>query len=55
MVLCTTPGNLRERFVKRPGQTSTYDRYGPWRGHDSAPLMGAFTGLADAPKKKQKR
>ena len=40
MVMCTTPGNLRGRFVKRPRQTSIYDCYGPWRGHDSAPLMG---------------
>jgi len=38
MVMCTTAGNLRERFVKRPIQTSTYDPYGPWRGH-SALLM----------------
>ena len=51
MVMCTTTGNLRERFVKRPRQTSTPDRYGPWRGHGSAPLMGPFTGLADAQKK----
>jgi hypothetical protein len=29
-----------------------YDRYGPWHGHDSAPQMGPFTGLADAQKKK---
>ena len=47
----TTTGNLRERFVKRPRQTSMYDRYGPWRGHDSAPQTGPFTGLADAQKK----
>ena len=43
MLMCTTTGNLREHFVKRPrqtGQTSMYDHYGPWRGHDSAPLMG---------------
>ena len=44
----TTTGNLRECCVKRPRQTSTDDRYGPWRGHDSAPQMGPFTGLADA-------
>ena len=50
MVMCTTTGNLRERFVKRPRQTSMYDRYGPWRGHDSTPLMEPFTGLADAQK-----
>ena len=31
MVICTTIGNLRERFVKRPKQTSMYDYYGPWR------------------------
>ena len=51
MVLCTTTGNLRECFVKCPRQNSMYDRYGPWRGHDSAFLMGPFTGLADAQKK----
>ena len=35
MVMCTTTGNVRERFVRRPrqtGQTSMYDRYGLWRG-----------------------
>ena len=51
MVMCTTTGNLRERFVKHPRQISMYHRYGPWRGYDSAPLMGPFTGLADAQKK----
>ena len=35
------------------GQTSMYDHYEPWRGHDSAPLLGSNSGLADAPKKKK--
>ena len=52
MVMCTTTGNLRERFVKRLRQISMYDCYGLRRGHDSTPLMGPFTGLTDAPKKR---
>ena len=40
MVICTTTGNLWDHFVKRPRQTSMYDCYGPWCGHDSAPLKG---------------
>ena len=55
MVMCSTTGNPRERFVKRLRQTSTYDCYGPWRGHDSAPWMGPYSGLADAQKNKNKR
>ena len=39
MVMCTTTGNLRECLVKRPRQ---------WLGHDSAPLMGPFTGVGVA-------
>ena len=42
MVTGTTTGNLRECFVKRPRQTSMYNRYGPWHCHDSAPLMGPY-------------
>ena len=55
MVMCSTTRNLRECFAKRPRQTSMYNRYGPWRGHDSAPQMGPFTGLADAQKKTRGR
>ena len=55
MVMCTSTGNPRERFVQRPRQTSMYDCFGPWRGHDSAPQMGPFTGLADAQKKNKKQ
>ena len=39
---CTATGNLRECFVKRPRQTSLYNRYGPWRCNDSAPQMGPY-------------
>ena len=42
MVISTTTGNLRERFVKCPGQTSMYNRYGLWHCHDSAPQMGLY-------------
>ena len=44
MVTGTTTGNLRERFVKRPRQTSIYNRYGPWRCYDSAPRKGPSSG-----------
>jgi hypothetical protein len=40
MVACTTAGNPRDSFVKRPGQTSMYYRYGPWHCHVSAPHWG---------------
>ena len=30
MVVCTTTGNLQDRFVKRPRQTSMDNCYGPW-------------------------
>ena len=45
MVTCTTTGNLRDRFVKCPRQTrqtSMYNRYGPWRCHDSAPQIRPY-------------
>ena len=42
MVTGTTTGNVWERFVKRPRQTSMKSRYGPWRGHDSAPRKGPY-------------
>ena len=53
MVICTTTGNLRDRFVKRPRQTSMYYHYGPWRCHDSAPRMGPNFGLANVPPPKK--
>ena len=36
MVICTTTGNLRDRFVTRPRQTSMYYHYG--RGVAMIPL-----------------
>ena len=40
MVACTTTGNPRDCFIKRPGQTSMYYHYGPWHCHVSAPHWG---------------
>ena len=51
MVTGTTTGNLRELFVKCPRQTSMYNHYGPWRGHDSTPCKGLYGVLAEDPKK----
>ena len=51
MFVCTTTGNLRNRFSKRPRQTGMYHHYGPCCGHDSAPQWGPNSGLADARKK----
>ena len=53
MVVCTTPGNPRDRFSKRPRQTSRCDHYGPWHGDDSAPGKGLTSGLADAQKENE--
>ena len=51
MVARTTTGNLRDCFVKRPGQTSMYYRYGPWHCHVSAPHWGLL-GTGRVHKKK---
>jgi hypothetical protein len=51
-IVCTTTGNLSDRFIKRPRQTSMYYRYGPWRGHESPPRKGPNSGLTDEQKQK---
>ena len=42
MVACTTTGSPRDSFIKRPKQTSTYYRYGPWNCYVSAPHWDHF-------------
>ena len=53
MVTGTTTGNRRERFVKRPRQTSMYNRYGPWLGHDSPPARGRTEDWRKTPPQKR--
>ena len=56
MVACTTTGNPWDSVFKRPGQTSTYYRYGPWHCHVSAPPWGLlWTGGVNKKKQKKRR
>ena len=56
MVVCTTTGNLRDplEYIERPRQASTYYRYRPWHGHESASRKGPNSGVAEEEKKSHK-
>ena len=53
MVACTTTGTLWDSFIERPGQSSTYYRYGPWHCHVSAPHWGHCMDWRSYQKKKE--